>query len=332
MAKLHRVSMNGQVFPARSGQVILEAAMVSGVDMPHDCRAGRCGTCVTQLTKGITLGGDTAQRGMVLACQARVFSDLSLLVEALPVVKRIEARLEKVIDLTPDVVELTIAPVAPLDLLHGQYCHFTFRGFPTRTFSPTAPLDGQPHDSNIRLNVKRVRDGRVSSNLGGTIKAGHRLSVEGPLGHAFLRPGCTNRLVLVAGGTGFAPVWAIGEAALREDWNRHVVFVAGAAKVEQLYMAPALKLAANFPNVKIIMTADATHPAHPNLRVGRPHEHIPALTSDDIVYACGAPAMVDAAAKLARAAHATFYSDPFAPAVAQSEGWLTRGLGLLRRG
>ena len=332
MAKLHSVTLNGQTFQARSGQVLLDAAMVSGTGIPHDCRAGRCGTCITRINKGLTLGGETLQPGMVHACQARVFSDLDLVVETLPPVGQIQARIVSLVDVTRDVVELEIAPATPLKLWPGQYCRFAFRGFPERPFSPTAPLDGSEAGDNFRLNIKRVRNGRVSTNLGGKIKPGHHLTIHGPFGHAFLRPRQSNRLVLVAGGTGFAPMWAIGDAALREHPWRQIIFVASARHIEQLYMLPALDLARRFPNVTVIATTDVAQTENPSIRLGRPHEQLPKLRPGDTVYAAGAPAMVEAVAAAALKAQAHFYADPFEPAGGHAEDWLTKAVSWLRTG
>jgi CDP-4-dehydro-6-deoxyglucose reductase, E3 len=250
MAKQHQIRLHGDVFTARSGQLLLDAALAAGVDIPHDCRAGRCGTCLTSVQRGITLGGETLHRGVVHACQSRVFSDLSIAVEPLPPVTSIEARVTRVVDVTPDVVEVTIAPDQPLVRAPGQYCRFTFRGFPARAFSPTVPLDGRLRGDLISLNIKRVRNGRVSMNLGSRIKRGHQLTIDGPFGHAFLRPGRHNRLILAGSGTGFAPMWAIGHAALSETPLRPIVFVAGARTARSLYMAQALEAAGRFPNVR----------------------------------------------------------------------------------
>lgn len=330
MAKRHRITVNSETFSAHSGQRLLDAALVAGVDIPHDCRAGRCGTCLTRIMSGLTYGGESRQPGMIHACQAHVFSDLDLTIEALPPVERTQARLVSLIDVTDDVAVLTIKPSTPLDIWPGQYCRFIFQGFPERAFSPTAPLDGSPNGDTFCLNIKRVRSGRVSTNLGGKIKPGHKLTILGPFGQAYFRPHRTHRLVLVAGGTGFAPMWAIGEAALRENPRRRVVFVAGTREIKSLYMGPALALVSQFPNVTAIATTEVMHADFPHVRHGRPSDHVPALEATDTVYAAGAPAMVDAVSKLALAARATFYADPFEPAGGQAEDWLTKAVAWMR--
>jgi 3-phenylpropionate/trans-cinnamate dioxygenase ferredoxin reductase subunit len=325
MAKLHTVVANGARFSARSGDILLEAALASGIDLPHDCRAGRCGTCLLRLRQGRTFGGESRQPRMIHACQARVFSDLTLEYDALPPVERTSARVTRLRDLTSDVVEVTIMPARRLPLLPGQYCRFTFRGFPSRAFSPTAPLDRPAGASrSFRLNVKRVRGGRVSPAFGRLIKVGHRLKVEGPYGSAFLRPGRTQRLVLVAGGTGFAPMWAVADAALRENPSREIVLIAGVRDLKSFYMWPALNRAARISNISVIATAEEPQQAHPAIRQGRPDDHLPRLTTDDIAYAAGAPKMVDSVAKAAEAAQAAFYCDPFEASGQGKErgGWL----------
>jgi CDP-4-dehydro-6-deoxyglucose reductase, E3 len=332
VSKQHTVTLNGDKFPIRSGQVLLDAAMMAGVDIPHDCRAGRCGTCLTRVQRGITLGGDAGQPGVIHACQARVFSDLTLEIEALPAVQRVSARVTKLVDVTHDVVEVTMEPSKSVDIWPGQYCRFTFQGFPARAFSPTPPLNGSLQDGFIHLNIKRVRNGCVSTNLGGKIKPGHRVTIDGPFGHAFLRPSKDKRLVLVGSGTGFAPVWAIAHAALCENSARHIVIATGVRELSSFYMGAALEFMRAFPNVVIVATVEEEQSQYPIVRVGRPTDHLPPLSAGDIVYAAGAPKLVATVGDLSREAHSTFYSDPFEPAESEPQDWLTRAAAWLGTG
>jgi CDP-4-dehydro-6-deoxyglucose reductase, E3 len=122
MAKTHIVTLGADSFTVQSGQVLLDGAIASGVEIPHDCRAGRCGSCMTELKAGITLGGETRQRGTIYACQARVFSDLTIDVEPLPAVDSVRATVSGLVDLTPDVVHtekdlhIFSGPVLPFHL------------------------------------------------------------------------------------------------------------------------------------------------------------------------------------------------------------------------
>lgn len=332
MVKLHNVRIGEETFQARSGQVLLDAAILGGVDMPHDCRAGRCGACLTRVRQGITLGGEVRQHGEIHACQARVLSDLMLEVEPLPPLVRVKGRVAAVADLAEDIVEVTIAPDRPFEVRPGQYCQFAFRGYPRRAFSPTGSLADLAEDGLIRLHVRRVREGRVTPLLGRTIRERHSVVIEGPFGHAFLRKGLARRLVLVGSGTGFAPVWSLVRAALRENPQRPIVLIAASRKIAGFYMAPALELLCRRPNVAIVATIEELVRDHRLVAAGRALDHLPNLSADDIVYACGAPAVVDAVADRAEAAGAQFYADAFEANASPAQGWLDKARGWLKTG
>ncbi len=332
MAKLHNVRIGEESFSARSGQVVLDAALLGGVDLPHDCRAGRCGACVARVKQGITLGGEGREPGMIHACQARVFSDLSLEVEALPPVVRVKGSVTALADLAEDIVEVTIALERPFVMYPGQYCKLAFRGHPARAFSPTGSLLSLADDGHIRFHIKQVRGGRVTPRIGETIRQRHSVVVEGPYGHAFLRPGLKKRLVLVGSGTGFAPVWSLATAALRDDPARRIVLIAASRKIAGFYMAPALELLAGRSNVQIVATIEELIRDHRLVSAGDPLDHLPALTGEDIVHACGAPALVNAVADVACAAGAQFHADAFEANAPPSQGWLDRARGWLKAG
>ncbi len=325
--------INEQEFTAQRGEVLLDAALTNGIDVPHDCRAGQCGTCKVKVTRGITLGGECEERGMVKACQARVITDVQILAEPVPEVLTTRGTVMSVTPLAPDVTEVSIRPHQEITYLPGQYYKFQFRGFPGRYFSPTAPMD-RPFDGRlVRLHVRRVPDGLVSSAIGREIQPGHPVTLNGPFGSAYFRPDLSNRLILIGTGTGFAPIWSIAEAAIDENPEREMVVVAGAKTISSLYMAPAFKRLKDYPNVQLIPTvSDKPADVARIVRKGRPTDHLPELNADDIVYACGAPQMVESVQDLALEAGATFYADPFTPQhgshdddglVARAVAWLS---------
>lgn len=333
MAKLHTVRIGEETFTARSGQVILDAALLGGGVMPHDCRAGRCGACVARVKQGITLGGEAREPGAIHACQARVFSDLSLEVEELPPIVRVKGKVASIAALAEDIVEVAIVPERKLEMYPGQFCKLAFKGYPARPFSPTGSLVSLDDDGSLRFHIKRVRGGRVTPLIGTVIKERHCVVVEGPFGHAFLRPGLTRRLVLVGSGTGFAPVWMLAAAALRENADRPIVMIAASRKIAGFYMAPALELVSVRPNVQIIATIEELVRDHRLVSAGSALDHLPALQAADVVYACGAPRLVDAVAEAATAAGAQFYADAFEmSAPPASQGWLDRARGWLMTG
>ena len=216
--------------------------------------------------------------------------------------------------ISADVAEATIELKEPFEYLPGQYCQFRFTGFPSRCYSPTAPLTGPNDRGQLRLHIRLIPKGRVSQALGRAIKPGHKVKIVGPYGSAFLRPGKAQRLVLAASGTGFAPIWGIALAALAEMPDREIIAVVGARTRNSFYMASGLKRLLAFPKTKVVPVLQSGEADGSIVRIGGPADFLPRLAPDDLVYAAGGPNMVQAVSNIAHAAGATCYADPFAPA------------------
>ena len=311
MRKTCRVVLNNEPFLANCGDLLLDSALMNGIDLPHDCRSGICGACKVRLVEGRVFGGHEHGDQMIHACQARIISDLEVVVEAVPETTSISARVAAIVRLAPDIVGVDIELPKPLHYLPGQYCKVQFRGFPARNYSPTYPLEGRPNNRLLHFHIRKLSDGVVSSELGRDISVGHRVKVTGPFGSAFLRPNHPGSMVLVSSGTGFAPMWSVAVAAIMERPQREMVFVVASRKLQSLYMHAALCRLALFPNVTIIPTVSEPQSVSPAVRVGRPTDHLPILSPDDLVYASGAPAMTEQVAQLAKAAGAQCHTDPF---------------------
>jgi 3-phenylpropionate/trans-cinnamate dioxygenase ferredoxin reductase subunit len=313
MRKICKVTFNQHAFHANCGDLLLDSALMNGVDLPHDCRSGVCGACRVRLVDGKVFGGTEEGSEMIHACQARIMSDLDIVAEPVPETVSMPARVAELKRLAPDVVGVTLELPRPLAHLPGQYCKLQFRGFPERCYSPSYPLEGAPDNRLLHFHVRRLPDGAVSSALGDRIRVGHRVKLTGPLGTAFFRTDHPGRIVLVASGTGFAPMWSIAAAAIVEQPRRELLFVVAARKLQSFYMHAALCRLALFPNVAIIPVVSEPQHVSPAIRMGKPTDFLPQLLADDVVYTSGAPAMTNAVARLARDAGAVCYTDPFVP-------------------
>jgi ferredoxin len=60
------------------GQTLVDVLLDAGIDVPHSCREGRCGSCVATVVEGEVdmaacdiLKADDLRDGLILACQAR---------------------------------------------------------------------------------------------------------------------------------------------------------------------------------------------------------------------------------------------------------------------
>jgi 3-phenylpropionate/trans-cinnamate dioxygenase ferredoxin reductase subunit len=332
MRQLVRVTFNGSTFSAYPGDVLLDAALRNGVGMPHDCRAGTCDSCRVRVVSGETQGGECPDGGGVLACQTRVMSDLEIASEVAVRTVRRQGRLEQVTELGEEVIEVAVSTSRPLPVEPGQHIIATFRGYPARAYCPTRPLDARAaEDGLLRFHVARRVRGGVSAALGRAIKPGCRVEIAGPYGRCGFRRGLASRLVLVCEGTGFAPAWAIADAALRERADRSILLIVGVRSVYDLYMVQALDLLATCAGVRILVASEERQSLTHVILPGRATDYLPPLLARDIVYAAGPPALVDTVGHLAKVSGATFGGDAFVPIVEETpRGWLSRLMRLNR--
>lgn len=331
MAVSHRITINGHTFQARRGELLLDAALNNGIDLPHDCRAGHCGTCCVRLVAGEVRGGQGSESGIVHACQCRIAGDAVIEPRQPSEVRTVEGVVSSLIPLSPEVMEVGIRTDRALPYHAGQYAQIRFKGFPSRPFSMTHPLRGNSDNRSIWFHVRRMKDGRVTSSLGKRIEPGHRVKLTGPYGSAHFRTNLDSRAILVATNTGFAPIWSIAVAALRENAERRMMIIAGGRTIESLYMGPALVRLAQFPNVLVVPVCSTPQSAFPAVRLGRPTDYLPRLLPTDVLYACGAPGMVDQVKSIAAQSGAVCYADPFLPSTGDTveDGVLTRAMGWL---
>jgi 3-phenylpropionate/trans-cinnamate dioxygenase ferredoxin reductase subunit len=333
MAGRHLITINGTSFPARRGELLLDAALSNGIDLPHDCRAGHCGTCCVRLVSGKVQGGEGSEPGIVHACQCRIVGDAVIERGQPSGVRTVEGVLSSLVPLSPEVLEIGIRTDSALPYHAGQYAQVRFRGYPSRPFSITHPLHSDPDSRSLWFHIRRMKDGRVTPSLGKRITPGHRVKLSGPYGSAHFRPNLDSRLILVATSTGFAPIWSIAVAALRENPARTMMIIAGGRSIEQLYMAPALVRLARFPNVLVVPVCSTPQSSFPAVKPGRPTDHLPHLLPTDVLYACGAPGMVEQIKSIAARIGAACHADPFLPTTDDTveESVLTRAMGWLAR-
>ncbi len=331
MAVSHRITIDGDSFVARRGELLLDAALSNGIDIPFDCRAGHCGTCCVRLVSGEVRGGEGSEPGILHACQCRIAGDVVVERDQPTGVRTLEGVLSSLRPLSPEVMEVGIRTERALPYHAGQYAQVRFSGYPSRPFSITHPLRSNPNSRSIWFHVRRMKGGRVTSSLGKRIRPGHRLKVTGPYGSAHFRPDLDSRLILVGTNTGFAPIWSIAVAALRENPEREMIVIAGGRSIQSLYMGPALAQLARFPNVLIVPVCSTPQTLSKAVQPGRPTDYLPRLLPTDVLYACGAPGMVDSIKSIAAHSGAVCYADPFLPTIDDTveEGLLTRAMGRL---
>ena len=315
----HRITVQpaGRQFFAAPGQTLLDAALAAGVMLPYSCKSGACSSCKGRVVSGDihqgphqpgTLTADEARAGYALFCCATPLSDVTL--EARVVqgidgieVRKIPVRVQAITRLAADVIGLTLQLPANQSIrFHaGQYLEFVMRNGLRRSYS----MATAPHQTgSVELHIRHMPGGAFTDALFGVtqpaIQVRDILRCEMPLGSFFLREDSDKPIVLLASGTGFAPVKAMVEHMQHAGIRRPVRLYWGGRRPADLYLATlAEQWARTLPDfVYVPVVSDALpEDAWPG-RTGWVHQAVMADLPDlsaHQVYACGAPAMVAAA-------------------------------------
>jgi 3-phenylpropionate/trans-cinnamate dioxygenase ferredoxin reductase subunit len=110
-----------------------------------------------------------------------------------------------------------------------------------------------------------------------------------------------------------------------------MMIIAGGRTIESLYMGPALGRLARFPNVLVVPVCSTPQTLTTGVKPGRPTDYLPRLLPTDVLYACGAPGMVDSIKSIAALIGAVCFADPFLPTTDDTveKSVLTRAMGWL---
>jgi len=311
-----RIEPHGRTLRVSAGAPVLEAALAAGLNLPHSCKSGHCGSCRARLLAGelrypgprpLGVTAAEAADGYVLLCQARPRSDVTVEARFIASVADVEiktlpCRIARLVPLAPDVMQvwLRLPSVERLPFHAGQYLDVLLEGGRRRSFSIASP----PHDSELlELHVRRVSGGGFTERLFGTapgapIAAGALLRIEGPVGQFSYRDGA-DPVIMVAGGTGFAPLKSMLRHVLENGIRRAVHFYWGARHTRDLYEeGQVLEWVRRHPQLTFTaVLSEATASEATHHRVGWVHEAVladhPQLAGYE-VYAAGPPAMIEA--------------------------------------
>jgi len=246
--KVH-IEPSGHEFDTVPGETLLEAALREGFHLPYSCRNGACGTCKGRILSGTVshreyeakaLSADEKAAGLALFCRA--VPEGPVVIEAREigaardiVIKVLPCRVARMEKLAPDVMRLflKLPQKERLQFLAGQYIDILLRDGKRRGFSlANAPVD----DEFLELHIRHVPGGLFSGHVFETMTERALLRFEGPLGTFFLREESTAPAILMAGGTGFAPMKAIIEQALHGGSERPLHLYWGARSRVDLYL------------------------------------------------------------------------------------------------
>ena len=307
-----QVQPSGREYQTEGDETLLQAAIRQGVGLPYGCKDGACGSCKSKLLEGKVVHGahqpktltpEEEAAGFVLTCCARPQTDCTLEARTVPgasefPVLKLPCRVITLEKPTSDVavMRLQLAANQNFQFHAGQYVEFILRDGARRSYS----MANAPHSTpgSIELHLRHMPGGKFTDHVFTNLKEKDILRMEGPFGSFFLREDSDKPMVLLASGTGFAPIKAIIERMQHLALTRPAVLYWGARKEADLYLKDwAVQAAMAMPNLKFIPVLSEPEAGWTG-RTGFVHEAVMADLPDLSayqVYACGVPVMVDAA-------------------------------------
>ncbi len=283
--------------PVEAGDTILASLLRAGVPFPFSCQAGNCGTCKCELLSGDVLELEYSEhalapeeraKGVILACRTQVWDDTAIRrIDAEELVMHpsrvMRCRVLGLEALTQDIKGLRLAIEAggPYDFSAGQYAELEFAPGLSRHYS----MANTPGESELEFHIRHLPGGRTSRHVAEALKTGDRVKVCGPLGISYLRDTHAGPVLLVAGGSGLAPIQSILCTLLARGYRAPVALYFGGEIYNQSLLSGLAASHANF-SCHVTPSEDQLHEAMA-ADLGN--------TQGLIAYLAGPPAMVEAA-------------------------------------
>ncbi|MDO9025457.1 CDP-6-deoxy-delta-3,4-glucoseen reductase [Zwartia sp.] len=304
-------------FSADADKSVLDAALAAGILLPYSCRSGACSTCKAKVISGTVEAGTSAaqiltpeelEQGFTLMCQARPTSDLVIESREIRLasdiqIRKLPSRVTSIQRLASDVavLQLQLPASETFRFYAGQYVELILKDGKRRSYSMANP----PHAAAaLELHIRHLPGGLFTDHVFGAgatqMKEREILRVEGPFGSFFLREDSDLPIIMLASGTGFAPIKSIIEHMIEQNIQRPVTLYWGGRRPADLYMNDLVEQwAQTLPNFKYVpVVSDATAEDGWTGRTGFVHravmEDYPSLMGHQ-VYACGAPIVVESA-------------------------------------
>ncbi|MGI8505677.1 MAG: MmoB/DmpM family protein [Solirubrobacteraceae bacterium] len=294
----------GETIDCGAEETVLDAAFRQGYNLAYGCREGQCSACKCYLLEGdvelerysnFALSDTERSNGYALMCRAMPESDVVIeLLHYDPDNYRLEnairdgtATVTAITELTHDIVAVTLSVGEGLSWLPGQYLDLHVPGADgvRRSFS----IANLPGEDRVELMIKRYPGGPLSGMLGNEIDSHSQLQFTGPYGAFHLRRS-ERPILMIAGGSGMAPILAVLRQLASEGYGRSVRFFYGAREQRDLFALDEIaRLDERLADFRFEpVTGRFVHEAVDEYLGG-------SEIADPDVYMCGPPPMLEAA-------------------------------------
>lgn len=316
------VKFLGNSYTCNTGETVLDVLLRNGHDIPYSCQEGFCHTCTMKCTGGqpsaesqSDMTAKEKEANDFLACSCKVSGDISVSMPGAETLQKYTGKILSKIHLSKTIEQIKILLNESFDYKPGQYINILRSDGIIRSYS-TASVPG--NKENLELHVQKIEGGKMSTWLHDEVRVGDVVEMQGPYGSCYYAPGKPEQeLVMVATGSGLAPIWGIVREALRENHKGKISIFHGSRNPEGLYLVKEMKeLADRYENINYTPCLSGTN-VPDGYTAGRANEvamkEIPSMKNRKL-FLCGHPDMVETMKKkayLAGASNENILTDPF---------------------
>lgn len=330
----------GVEMEVEEGEWVLDAAFRQGIAVMHGCREGQCSSCKCLLLEGdaevesystFALPDYERDSGHILLCRTYAFSDLKVellnydedMIRRSIAIKTFSGQLSALTPLTHDTWMLDVELEQPMRFWAGQFVELSVPDAGvTRSYSMAST---QSSPTSLQFIIRKYEGGAFSTLLDTLFKPGTPLKLKGPFGSCFRREERAGPMILVGGGSGMSPLWAILKDHIESGEQRPIRFFYGARTRKDLFFleefaAIAHKLT-DFEFIPVLSQATAEDAWRGE--TGFVHEAVERLLlaqqlpGETDAYTCGPPPMIDAVLPVLQRLGVSLdrtYVDKFTPA------------------
>jgi CDP-4-dehydro-6-deoxyglucose reductase len=253
-----RVAHQNKNFIVDDNETILDAALRQNLDIPHSCCEGICGSCEAQIIEGmvrydhtehLALDEEDRAQGKALLCSAFPQSDLLIDIPA-DIASNQSTQLHcqkyQLLELkriSTDVYQALLRPESTaINYLAGQYLEAHIPLEEVKLFS----IANAPNPEQIiELHIRCQKDNTYAKTLITWLEQKKTLDCRGPYGSCFYHPNPKMPALMLAVGTGFAPIKAILEQAFTHALPNEITLFWAGKSLDDLYQLSLVEQWAN---------------------------------------------------------------------------------------
>jgi CDP-4-dehydro-6-deoxyglucose reductase len=220
-----KFNISQNIISCNSNKTILDAALEQNLELNFNCKTGKCHNCSATILSGSVKdkSGYRIDEGQILTCCTYPQSDLVLNIDYSSELSSI-----KTVNLPCKITEINcfnnrffiikakLPPNSNFKFLPGQYVNLNLKGI-NRSFS-IASYDKT--NNVLEFQIKNVKNGAFSQLLN-SVDINQLMRLEGPYGNFYVRES-NAPILLVAGGTGFAPIQCIIDSLIEQKRQRKI--------------------------------------------------------------------------------------------------------------